>query len=107
MIMDGDGGRRFDDKDLPLTDVAVGQLQRLKEAGVELRVLRRFGVENYFARPALEAVLKKDLRRYFPLPRGVALEKHLADKARPKSPLRAGEPSPINAPIHPPSPALP
>jgi hypothetical protein len=68
VVMDGDNGRRLDKRNRPLTVIARQQERRLSAAGVELRVLQRYGIENYFPRAALESVLKRDLASCFPIP---------------------------------------
>lgn len=40
---------------------------RLDAVGMKLHVLRRYGIENYFTREAMEAVLRRDLSGHFPL----------------------------------------
>jgi hypothetical protein len=82
VVMDGDDGRKLRKKNRPLTRTAKKQEARLKAAGVELRVLRRYGIENYFPRRALEKVLENDLASYFPLPDDVAIQDHLSVGAR-------------------------
>ena len=52
VVMDGDDGRKLRKENRPLTRMAKKQGARLKTAGVELRVLRRYGIENYFPRRA-------------------------------------------------------
>jgi hypothetical protein len=77
VIMDGDNGRKLDKEDRPYTQQAKEQEKRFQAAGVELRILRRYGIENYFPRHALEAVLQRDLASYFPVPETEALTDHV------------------------------
>lgn len=79
VVMDGDNGRRLNESGRPLTQLAMAQAKRLTEVGVELRVLERFGIENYFPRRALEAVLQRNLSSYFPLPHDVPIRDHLSE----------------------------
>ena len=66
---------------LLLTPKAWSQTTRLRAAGIELRVLERYGIENYFPRHALETLLHKDLLGYFPLPHDGRIEDHLDEEA--------------------------
>jgi hypothetical protein len=61
VIMDGDEGRKLSSPDQPLTDVAQEEQERLASHGIELHVLRRYGIENYFPQAAVERVLGMDL----------------------------------------------
>ena len=79
VVMDGDNGRRLNKKGRPLTRFAKEQEQRLKAAGIELKVLQRHGIENYFPRSAFEAVIQRDLSAYFPLPHDTAIQDHLSE----------------------------
>jgi hypothetical protein len=79
VVMDGDNGRELDVQPPPLTGLAREQTARLKTAGVELRVLERYGIESYFPREAFEKVLKRDLSSFFPLPPDVSTTEHLSD----------------------------
>ena len=78
VIMDGDDGRKLDLEPPPLTDLAREQTARLRAVGVELRVLERFGIENYFPREAVEKVLQRDLSAYLPLPANISITKRLS-----------------------------
>ena len=79
VVMDGDNGRKLDAQALPLTDQARQQTARLKANGVELRVLERYGIENYFPLQAIETVLQRDLSSFFPLPHNVPIADHLSE----------------------------
>jgi hypothetical protein len=50
----------------------------LARHGIELHVLRRYGIENYFPRAAVEGVLGIDLSAYFPVPEHVGFTEHLS-----------------------------
>ena len=79
VVMDGDNGRKLDAQPPPLTDLAREQTARLRAAGVELRILERYGIENYFPRQAVEMVLQRDLASFFPLPHNVPIADHLSE----------------------------
>jgi hypothetical protein len=68
IIMDGDIGRKLHKRNEPLTDAAKAVQRRFKGHAITLHVLRRYGIENYFPQHACEAVLKRDLSGYFPIP---------------------------------------
>jgi hypothetical protein len=68
VVMDGDEGRKLSKKNQPLTDMAREQHARLAKYGIELRVLRRYGIENYFPKAAVQRVLGIDLSDFFPVP---------------------------------------
>lgn len=78
IVMDGDGGRQFSRSDRPLTETAEEEQSRLARHGIELHVLRRYGIENYFPRAAVEGVLGIDLSAYFPVPEHVGFTEHLS-----------------------------
>lgn len=78
IVMDGDGGRQFSRSDRPLKKVAEEEQSRLARHGIELHVLRRYGIENYFPRGAVERVLGMDLSAYFPVPEHVGFTEHLS-----------------------------
>jgi hypothetical protein len=80
VVMDGDRGRELSKEGMPFTDLAREQEARLRAAGMELRVLERYGIENYFPQKALESVLNKDLSSYFPLPHDVPVVDHLRER---------------------------
>ena len=68
VLLDGDKGRDFNSPGHPLN--ANGQRVRdiLAAAGVELFVLERYGIENYFSQQACEEVLGPAIAARFPLP---------------------------------------
>jgi hypothetical protein len=57
VVMDGDDGRKLSKPSRPLTEMAREQQRRLAAHGIELQVLRRYGIENYFPRAAVEQVV--------------------------------------------------
>ena len=79
VIMDGDQGRDFSKQERPLTDVAKEQESRLARHGIYLYVLRRYGIENYLPRQAVERVLGVDVSAYFPVPDHVPFTEHLSE----------------------------
>jgi hypothetical protein len=83
IIMDGDNGRKLHKTNEPLTDSAKNVQRRLKGHSITLYVLRRYGIENYFPQHAYEAVLKRNLTGYFPIPPRKPIEKHLTEQEAP------------------------
>jgi hypothetical protein len=81
VVMDGDNGRKLEKKNRPLTKMARLQERRLGAIGVELRVLQRYGIENYFSRTALESVLNRNLASYFPIPQDQSVAERLSEDA--------------------------
>jgi hypothetical protein len=45
---------------------------------IQLHVLERYGIENYFPRAVLEAVVKRDLASFFPVPHHISTIAHLS-----------------------------
>jgi hypothetical protein len=68
IVLDGDEGRQLRKAGKPLTKLAKEERKRLVDLPISLRVLERYGIENYFPRQALEQVTGKDLSAYFPIP---------------------------------------
>jgi hypothetical protein len=79
VIMDGDQGREFAKQGRPLTAIAKEQKSRLARHGIDLYVLRRYGIENYLPRHAVERVLGLNLSAYFPVPEHVPFAEHLSE----------------------------
>lgn len=79
IVMDGDQGRRFDRPGRPLTQRARDQARRFVGLPVELHVLERYGIENYFPQAAFQAVVGRDLTPFFPIPHHVAVTEYLRD----------------------------
>lgn len=77
VVMDGDRGRRLDKSGKPLTRIAREQQRRFASLPVELHVLARYGIENYFPRSCLEAVVGRDLTPFFPIPDQVSVCEYL------------------------------
>jgi hypothetical protein len=77
VVMDGDVGRRLSNRNKPLTKIARGQHKRFAGLPVELRVLERYGIENYFPEARLEAIVGRDLSSFFPIPDSVSVIAHL------------------------------
>lgn len=65
VIMDGDKGRDMSDPNRPLSKNGCDLEGRLAAVGIKLRVLHRYGIENYFSQRAMEAVLERDLSAFF------------------------------------------
>ena len=64
-----DGDRAYDYARLGLVERADARalLALLREDGIEVKVLDRYGLENYFPRHAFETVMECDLGEHFPL----------------------------------------
>jgi len=67
VIADGDNGRDWTRADRPLSQIGTILMKRLEAVGVTGFVLKRYGLENYFSRAAVEAVLGPSVARQFPL----------------------------------------
>jgi hypothetical protein len=81
--MDGDNGRKLHKQNEPLTRGAKDLQRRFKGHSITLHVLRRYGIENYFPQHAYEAVLKRNLTGYFPIPAHKPIEKHFTEQQPP------------------------
>jgi hypothetical protein len=81
VVMDGDEGRILTKPERPLTNRAKRERRRLEKAGVDFYVLKKYGIENYFPRAAIELVTRMQLSRYFPIPEHVAVTERLSDGA--------------------------
>jgi hypothetical protein len=77
VVMDGDKGRRLDKPRKPLTRLAKEQRGRFTSLPVELHVLERYGIENYFPQSSLETVVGQDLTPFFPIPDHVSVCEYL------------------------------
>ena len=82
VVIDGDEGRHLSKHDRPLTLIASEEQARLAKHGIELRVLQRNGIENYFPRAAVERVVQKDLSAYYPSPDDVPFIEHISWDAK-------------------------
>jgi hypothetical protein len=78
VVMDGDEGRKLSKRNRPLTDMAREQQRRLARCGIELRVLQRYGIENYFPQGATELVIGANLSAFFPVPEDRPFTEHLS-----------------------------
>ena len=67
ILLDGDRAYNYRRPGLVLHPDARGVLARLRRAGVEVKVLDRYGLENYFPPHAFETVMGHDLVAHFPL----------------------------------------
>lgn len=79
VVMDGDNGRWLTKAAQPYTRAAQRESQRLSKVGVDLRVLKRYGIENYFPQAVLESVTRLDLSRFFPIRDHVSATEHLSE----------------------------
>ncbi len=68
VVMDGDEGRHLEKPKRRLTKLARQEQKRLNASGIEFRVLERYGIENYLPQRAIEAIVKRDLSAFFPIP---------------------------------------
>jgi len=82
VVMDGDDGRHLGKSMRPLTKLALQEKKRLNASGIELRVLERYGIENYLPQRAMEAVVKRDLSAFFPIPDHTPATEHLSLDAK-------------------------
>ena len=83
VVMDGDEGRHLHKRNRPLTALAKREKARLAASGVELFVLNRYGIENYFSKSAMESVLGRDLTQFFPLAEDISVLDRLSEDFRP------------------------
>lgn len=79
VVMDGDQGRRLGKSNKPLTKIAKDQERKFAGLPVELHVLQRYGIENYFPQSCLETAVGQDLARFFPIPDHVSVCEYLGD----------------------------
>jgi hypothetical protein len=83
VVMDGDEGRHLRKRNRPLTSLAKREKARLAASGVELFVLNRYGIENYFPKAAMEGVLGRDLTKFFPLAEDISVLDQMSDDFHP------------------------
>jgi hypothetical protein len=69
VVLDGDVGRQMLVAGCPLSKEGTDLQLRLHGVGIDLWILERYAIENYFSQSALEAVTGKNLGSYFPLPK--------------------------------------
>ncbi len=67
LVADGDNGRDWSRPDRPLSPVGAALSKRLEAIGVRGFVLQRYGLENYFSKAAVQAVLGPAVAQHFPL----------------------------------------
>jgi hypothetical protein len=67
LIADGDNGRDWSRPERPLSPVGAALIKRLEALGVTGFVLQRYGLENYFSKAAVQAVLGPAVAQHFPL----------------------------------------
>ncbi len=78
MVMDGDEGRHLTKRGKPYTKIANEERKKLSGLPVDLRILERYGIENYFPQGVFEKVLGIDLSAYFPIPDHISVIDHLS-----------------------------
>jgi hypothetical protein len=78
LVLDGDWGRDWSQPNHPLNADAQKVTAKLGQVGVQVHVLERYGIENYFSREAFEAVLGRDLGAAFPLDSFRSVEAQIA-----------------------------
>jgi hypothetical protein len=67
VLLDGDNGRDYAVHGHPLSARSASVRHRLAEAGIDVVVLRGYGIENYFTRAAVEVAHGPALAAQFPL----------------------------------------
>jgi hypothetical protein len=67
-ICDGDRGRDYAKADRPLKPDIKRVVTKLTEQGIDMVIMTRYAIENYFPQTAYERVVGKPLAAYFPLP---------------------------------------
>ena len=80
IVMDGDEGRYLTQINRPLTKAAQHVESRVRPFPITLRVLMKYGIENYFPRAAMEAILLIDLSPYYPIPDHVSVANHMSSR---------------------------
>lgn len=78
IVMDGDNGRHLKMQGKPYTKLAKEEQEKLSGLPIELHVLERYGIENYFPRAVLEKVVGANLSAYFPIPDYISVVEHLS-----------------------------
>jgi hypothetical protein len=82
LVMDGDEGRRLTKRGKPYTKLAKEEKKKLSGLPIDLRVLERYGIENYFPQAVFEKVIGKSLSAYFPIPDHVSVLEHLSKSSK-------------------------
>ena len=67
ILLDGDRAYDYTKPGLVARYDSRAFLKQLRQAGIEVMVLDRYGLENYFPQHAFETVMERDLSAYFPL----------------------------------------
>jgi hypothetical protein len=67
VVADGDNGRDWSKADRPLSETGKVLMKRLATVGITGFVLNRYGLENYYSKAAVEAVLGSAVAHAFPL----------------------------------------
>ena len=67
VLLDGDGAYDYTRPGLVEQPDVRAFLARFRQDGIEVKVLDRYGLENYFPRHAFETVMERDLSAHFPL----------------------------------------
>jgi hypothetical protein len=78
MVLDGDEGRHLRKRGKPYTKLAREECRKLSGVPIDLRILERYGIENYFPQQVFEKVIGADLSAYFPIPDHVSVIEHLS-----------------------------
>ena len=77
IMLDGDRAYDYSRAGLVKRADARRLLARLQQDGIEVKVLDRYGLENYFPQHAFETVMKRDLSACFPLDPRKAVTKQI------------------------------
>ena len=67
ILLDGDGAYDYTRPGLVMRRDRRKFLEGLRQARIDVTVLERYGLENYFPRHAFETVIRRDLSAHFPL----------------------------------------
>jgi len=78
MVLDGDEGRHLRKRGKPYTKLAREERRKLSKVPIDLRILERYGIENYFPQQVFEKVTGNDLSAHFPIPDHVSVIEHLS-----------------------------
>jgi hypothetical protein len=73
LVLDGDNGRDLSAPKHPIKPGIQRLIDTLEQVGVPVRVLDRYGIENYFTQGAIEDVLGRDLGSSFQMDKARAL----------------------------------
>ncbi len=78
MVLDGDQGRQLRKHGKPYTKLAREERRKLSGVPIDLRILERYGIENYFPQQVFEKIIGADLSAYFPILDYVSATDHLS-----------------------------